>query len=235
MSTRVYVNTMNQFDYTLEGIRRSIANGEEPFTTSTDQQVWESAENLSDLGSATADWLEGKISFRPTRRTYRSVNEESVLLLPYINPLNRSGNFVSTFSQPASTPDSNPLKAMFPNQRAALSGFATYEMTKSLAAGAGKIGVRALVSRPGSKAKRCSVVVTTNTDGCTSTGNVDSPENIARKFSGVIGRRIGLQPSVIEALKGCYQISLYDEEYGNNDRLWPMIVDVAKQYQKPTN
>lgn len=217
--------------YTCEGIKRSKAAGEQPFDTTVNQAVWLACRTLGDFGNATADWLEGKIGHMPTAAWYESPNDESQLLLPYINPLNRSGSFASTHSQPAALPGNNPLNAMNEVQRATLSGFATYEMMRRLAASAGSTGLKVLVARPGSPARRSSVPITRAAgDDCTLTGNVESPEEIARSYGGYHTLVPGLHHEMICTLQESYQVDIVDMEYGNNDRLWPMLTALVSRY-----
>lgn len=199
------------------------------------QELWTKATSLREYGALTALFLEGKVGYRPTRTTYLAPNQESLALLPYINPLNRSGHFASTFSQPASTPYNNPYNAMYADQRADLSGYVSFEMKQKLAEMAGKIGVKVLISRPGSPTRVSTIPVTrSGGEEFTFTGHVESHEDIERNFDGYrsnTGDSIGLRKEMIDVLKSCYQISIYDPDYGNNDRLWPMLLEVADDYK----
>ncbi len=99
--------TEAQFLHTYESSQRIVSAGGIGFDTSVGVDVWYDAKTLLEFGEATALWLEGNIGSMPTAAYYSHPNNESMPLLPYINPLNRA--LVSNFSQPACTAALRPL------------------------------------------------------------------------------------------------------------------------------
>lgn len=193
--------------------------------------TWLEASTLSDYGAATADWLEGKIGYSPTPTFYSLPNNETLAILPFINALNRTGHFASTHSQPASSAGNDPYNAICEEQRAEVSGFASAKMTRALARAAARNSIEIVISQPGSKSRLSSVVISReNGEEHTLGANVLSPEEIAINYQYADQDRTGLNACMITALQSCYQLMLCDDEYGRNDRLWPMITTVAARF-----
>jgi hypothetical protein len=189
--------------------------------------VWLAARTLQDFGNATADWLAGRIGHMPTRSRYTHPNEESMGLMPFLNPLNRAGILVSTFSQPACLPGVMPYGGVVDVQRAAVSGFMPKTYTDVLhRLVVSCAGVELLDHPPGAPHQRSYVVVSRwkGKDG-TFTGHVESPEDIERNYGGVgsYDDIPGLHSDVIRELQACHQVDLYDVEWGRNDKLWPLM------------
>ena len=76
-----------EYPHTYEAAER----GGPEFDITKGREVWRQAKTLREYGMATAMWLEGQIGHMPTAGFYSHPNEETMALLPYINPLNRQG------------------------------------------------------------------------------------------------------------------------------------------------
>jgi hypothetical protein len=207
----------DQYPHTYEG---SVANGTDPIDLDVIQgiEVWTTALTLADFGDATAQWLEGSIGHMPTSSFYSQPNDESMELLPYLNPLNRSGRLVSTFSQPGCTADVRPFGSIMEEQRAAVSGFMDKRDVSLLEGLVKEDGEIAMVSNPPKSPSKMSDIVISRENGedITFTGNVVGSSEIAEEYR-------GLQPALIRVLQRSFQVDLYDPEWGRNDRLWPVL------------
>jgi len=216
--------------HTYEGMSNGLLVDGKPFDVRSRQHVWSAATTLADFGSATADWLEGKIGHMPTVSYYRSVNEETQGLLPYINPLNRCGEFATTFSQPAASKGNDPFGAIFAEQRAAIDGFATDRSATLLGNLAYDRGLSVILHRPPVLDTHHRVVISREDESdITYLGCMTTPREIHKRMRGIPELNLaGLKPELIEILAHCAQIAIYDEEYGNNDRLWPMLLQASR-------
>lgn len=223
-----------QFPHTYEGNLRVIQAGGFPFDTLKGTEIWYRAQTLQQLGEANALWLEGRIGHMPTCSYYSHPNDETIALLPYINPLNRSGLLVSTFSQPGCTPRDRSYGGIMDEQRAALSGFMSEDYAEELKRQAEGHGVTMLFNPAGSTQKNSFIVVSRASGNDISyTGNVLSTEDIAKQYGGSErspSDSPGLNPNMIKVLQNSCQVDLYDPEWGRNDKLWPMLQNFFAAY-----
>lgn len=93
-----------------------------------EHRIWSRADSVEALGEATADWLEGRLSYQPGG--YDEPDPETVELIPALAALNRSG-LVTIGSQPGL----GPIRGYDGHwwwQRAAVDGFASRETAERL-------------------------------------------------------------------------------------------------------
>lgn len=212
-----------KYPHTYEGNLRIVEAGGQGFDTTIGEDVWRNASTLRQFGEATALWLEGNIGHMPTTFFYTHPNEETMPLLPYLNPLNRSGLLVSKFSQPARRSTDKVYGENFGEQRATVGGFIDGSYVEPLLEATKSSQLEVLCSPPGTKDRLSFIAVSrSNLEDVTYIGNVMSSENIEGSYGG--SKRVpGLHSEMVRVLQGSHQVDIYDPEWGRNDRLWPML------------
>jgi hypothetical protein len=90
-----------------------------------DEEIWQQAKSLQDIGELTARWLEGKLSYYPLYGG--DIDPEAVPLRRVLAKFNRNG-FITEFSQPGEPMDEEGFA-----QRACVSGYADEAIAKKIA------------------------------------------------------------------------------------------------------
>jgi hypothetical protein len=189
--------------------------------------TWLEARSLGDLGICVAHRLNGQLGEMPIAAAQEPISEETARLVSLLAGLNRSGMFITVNSQPACTPDRRI--GLRPWQRAAVMGFVpSWESILRLRCLSERREVLHLkVKLPGATSEPANIPVSCNTDVTPVTwfGEILSRADIARNYGGVTGDsdRPGLDPTIIRQLQQCYQVTIIDKWWGQNDTLWPEL------------
>ena len=189
---------------------------------------WTEARTLTGFGHCVALWLEGSISHMPTRAYCASVSAETAPIVPLLARLNRSGKFITQYSQPSCTPDNTEYVGSMPLQRAALQGFVPATAIRQVCRLLISLDdVEFKVADPGSSSRRSRQLVSKKGNrNITWFGNVLSPAEIAENYGGTGASDCpGLQQAVIRALQSAYQVSFFDGKWGRNV-LWPALEEL---------
>jgi len=178
-----------------------------------DLQAWASARTLADLGELTARWLEGTIPSVPGY--IGEPDPETAELVPVLAKLNRAG-FVTTCSQPGLIED---------EQRAAVEGFASWEVAARIETAAVHADLNVIVHDPACLPRwryyygEAQTVTEVNGQRFTAFG-VQVPRRHIR--DSWIGYGI-CHRDAVNALCGAWQVTVIDPEWGHNDMLWPLL------------
>lgn len=188
-----------------------------------DQQIWQSAATLSDLGELTALWLEGRIASQPDYSPGYGPDPETEELIPVLAAANRCG-FVTTSSQPGE--DGPGYDGAHWRQRAAVEGFADDPTLQRLWAWMATVApdVKVMWSKPRRRKFDYSACVTVSErEGrhVTGFGTVLSASQIEFAYGD------DCSPAAVTALQDAWQVTIVDPEWGRNDRLWPALARFA--------
>lgn len=184
-----------------------------------DRARWITARTLADLGELVAQWLEGRIGTQPGYDAPVDVDDDLAPgLAATLAALNRAG-FVTASSQAGFAGPG--FDGAWWEQRAAVRGFAdadTLAWLRQAFAGT-RFTIRHGDPRRVWPWSRPRVPVTRRAGQVrTDFGNRMPDSDIADPWVGY-----GVcHPTVVDALRGAYQIVLFDPEYGRND-LWPLL------------
>lgn len=198
--------------------------------------AWFEATTLPELGQMVACWLERSLSGSAFHYAFPS--KEVTPLVPVLAKMNRRG-FVTWSSQPGSSPDSPAPDATSTWQRAMVSMYVGPTEATRIIMAARAHGFGLVVHRPEDlpdvqtyDEAFANVVLVSR--GFNVYGEEPDPEDlISDGFR--VGYRVvrsdirgmGLSPTGMTALLGSVQISIYDPEWGRNDRLWPFLNEIA--------
>ena len=199
-----------------------------------DRKTWATANNLTDLGELTAQWLEGRIDSQPGYYGPVDVDEdEAPGLTAALIMLNRI-RFVTDSSQAGYNPGGDDCGGDHPcddwQQRAAISGYAEDTTLAWLIDAVEGTRFQLLANERRPNYKPCpgtkGVVVTTR--GNSKTGDRESYTVFGRPLS---ARDIDAlydmcSDDARSALKGAWQVVVYDPEWGPND-LWMHLTRFA--------
>lgn len=190
----------------------------------TDRDTWFQATSLRSLGQLTADWLEGNNLYLPAYGA-TCPDPETRPLIPTLAAANRAG-YVTDCSQPGHDWTTGFDGRQW-RQLAAVSGYCDQRTAMSLyAAAAPGTGVVAHMWAPGSKRRddRFDVAATIRENWDTGEGWVNTVFGPPLSRRDVLGIYRGeLCRAAVKTLTRAWQITLYDPEYGRNDRLWPLL------------
>ncbi len=192
--------------------------------TRADRKVWATANNLTDLGELTAQWLEGRIASQPGYYGPVDVDEdEAPGLTATLTMLNRRG-FVTDSSQAGFNPCEGECFCDEWRQRAAVSGYAddaTLDWLVSAIEGT-RFQILAGERRPRFKPFP-------DASGVTVTTRDQQPYTVfgrllnARDIDDLYDR---CSSGARTALKNAWQVVVYDPEWGPND-LWQHLARFA--------
>lgn len=208
-------------------------------TNITIDNVWQSANNLHDLGELTAQWLEGSIKGNHPFG-YTQPNTETRLITPTLARINRKG-MVTWTSQPGSTPSSPWPDAIMAMQRADVAFYTSHETAMALIDQVKATHLSYIVYGPNELRQidwdTDTVVVSRefgkklswlNTEcepeqlyDVTYAGYCHTPDSLRGRFFG--------SNAIAQALVQSTQMFIYDPEWGRNDRLWPMLDEFCMQ------
>lgn len=185
--------------------------------------AWSEARTLADLGSLTADWLEGRLPGEHPNG-YDRPDEETLPLIPSLAAANTAG-FVTTNSQPGCV---ETIDGRLWEQWAWVTGLADAEALLQLCSEARKHGVLALAFRATDRFSMPPLPVTTvdgevyDPDGYAycAVGQCLDPEGVAFEWE-------GCHPAAVAAAVDAWQVTLVDPEMGRGDRLWTVLDAVS--------
>jgi hypothetical protein len=181
---------------------------------------WRYAATFGDLCDLTARWIEGDI---PEQPGYHGPSDiEDPAMVPVLATLNRAG-FMTTGSQ-AGGEGAGEGGAWW-QQRAAVEGFATPEMTTALILAADDAGLTIIVrdrtSLPRWRYRYDRSVTVTEVNGRHFTAfGVHVPRRHIRDDWLGYGR---CHPGAVKALCDSWQVTLIDPEWGRADLLWETL------------
>jgi hypothetical protein len=193
----------------------------------SDRRLWESATTLPELGELVARWLEGDIASQPGYMPNCGPDPETTDLVPVLARCNRAG-FVTNGSQPGD-PDGPGYDGATWGQRAAVEGFADEATAKWILAAA---EVRDLIVflRPPWTLRDILCYPRVYLWG----ERLDPGEPVTRcagRIHTSFGRRIPVgdltygecSPQMRRVLRGSWQVTVVDPEWGRNDLLWETL------------
>lgn len=215
---------------TLDGLVVREEHGDRPLTPAervqyrADADTWFRASILSDLGRLTADWLQGRNLYLPAYAA-TCPDPETRELIPALAAANRAG-YVTNSSQPGHDPETG-FDGWQWQQLAAVSGFCDEHTAATLLAMTEHTtGLVAYTWPPGSKRRSDlhDVPATIRQDPASGdiwVNTVFGPPLSRREVRSIY--RGDLPRPAIKALQGAWQVTLFDPDYGRNDRLWPLL------------
>ncbi|MGQ0431519.1 MAG: DUF6919 domain-containing protein [Microthrixaceae bacterium] len=171
--------------------------------------LWQEARGLADLGELTARWLDGGIAYHPGNLG-PGPDPETMALVPVLVRANRAG-FVTDFSQPGEIEDGW-------SQRACVSGFCDEVLADRVEGGILGTDLVAQIWLPGTSDESLRMIPVTIDHGEAHTwaGGALDPE-ISRVFGDEV------PADALVALRGAYQMTLFDPRWGRNDLLWNVL------------
>src|SRR6266496_1196578 len=179
---------------------------------------WYLARTLQDLGVCTQEWLEGRLEAMHGNPPYGNVHAESRRFLPYLAPGNRHGTLITIQSQPGCLPGNRSWGGMVDTQRAAVQGFVPEYMLRPVFGLSRKrpwLSVRARKPRPRSENYTFPVSKQRGRE-VTWFGHTMGVTELAWRYG-------QLHPDLLIELLQTWQVLLVDQEWGRNDKLWPML------------
>lgn len=197
--------------------------------TAAGDEAWKKAADLRDLGTLTADWLEGRNSFHPGYED--GPDGETGPLVETLVALNRAG-FVTDSSQPGHGPVEGYDGRMW-LQRAYVAGFADLDTAASLeTAFAGNQDLIFWVNAPGPAPRAPRIdrhffpVTLRERDDTAETGLYDintcaglgpSRTDLKYLYRPVIGR------AAYEQLREAWYVTIAEAKYSADGTLWPLL------------
>jgi hypothetical protein len=191
--------------------------------TQANRDVWRTARTLGELGELIAQWLEGRLDWSPWQR---KPDPETGEITAALAALNRMG-FATTHSQPGGGPDEGGWA-----QRAAVSGFATWELAELFEAATCMTDIviatfETLIHVP------CSIPITIWPEEVAS-----DPDRIgvspAYTWEGggaggieTLEAYEELHPEMVDVLARSAHVVLIDPSWGRKDLLWRVLEEVT--------
>jgi hypothetical protein len=185
-----------------------------------DDRPWEPVNSLADLGAFCAQWLLGEIRSQPAYAQGFGPDPETVPYLEELAAVNRAG-FYTTSSQPGLA-DSGMGTGWW-TQQAEVQGFADDDMRDRLELAARARGLHFFAHRAQAKPD-CPKVTIDYGGGPVQTRGVW----LSKRY--INGTYRTASPEVRAALINAWQVTIIDPGHGN-DRLWPLLAEVAAQGQ----
>lgn len=177
-------------------------------------ELWIQAITLSELGEATARWIEGKVSYHPCYRT--DIDHETNRLSEQLTFLNRNG-LVTTFSQPAEPLDDDGF-----SQRACVDGYATEEVARRIGALGLYTELLVLIYPPGVE-DGYQIPITIDEfrpfTWCGRTWGYEELECFEEECSAL----------AIDALKSAWKVVVIDLQWGRESYLWDHLQKALSQ------
>lgn len=224
----------------LDGVIVREETGDRPLTPAEraryrdDAEAWWQAATLRELGLLTADWLEGRNLYLPAYGA-TCPDPETRELIPTLAAANRAG-YVTYCSQPGHDPHTG-FDGWQWQQLAAVCGFCDEHTAASLYAAVTRdTGIVAYTWPPGEKRRSDLFDVPATIRQHPATGDVwvntvFGPPLSRRDLRGIY--RGDLPRPAIKTLQRSWQVTLFDPEYGRNDRLWPLLDQWAARVTNP--
>jgi hypothetical protein len=169
---------------------------------------WHQAATLADLGELTAQWLTGAIGYLPGYFG-GSPDAETDGLTHLLAAVNRAG-FVTNFSQPGDV-DGDWV------QRAAVSGFCSAATAQRLQEAALDTDLVVIASDPIYRAYSQIPVTREGQRENTWIGAGADDDELDDTYEQEVGS------AALAALKGAWQLDIFDSAWGRNDVLWPWL------------
>lgn len=196
-----------------------------------ERKMWATASTLVQLGYLMADWLEGRIPSQPGYPGRQGPAQETLGLIRTLAALNRAG-FVTKASQPAHGPiESDP--GLWFRQRAAVEGWCDEATLEDLRTVFRRIPeVRVIANKVADDADLATEIPVTDV-----TVHEELPEDgwgsycwfgdtLSYRQLGETWREVGVD--MFEVLTESWHVAIVDTEWGNNDRLWPILSQYAQ-------
>jgi hypothetical protein len=205
-----------------------------------DRDDWWNATSIAQMGRLTADWLEGRRYFLPGYAAAGPAAETRDLTA-HLAAYNRAG-FLTISSQPGHGPREGYDGRMW-LQRAYVSGYTDVDTIHSLGAALAEhhdditlwcLPVRQGPRKPELDRDYFPVTLRENDDTAT-TGDYDvnTVAGLTPNRRHVKGLYRGdLNPAAIKMLQGAWHVTISDNGYHQDDRLWTVLADWAKQRQE---
>ncbi|MEU5496152.1 DUF6919 domain-containing protein [Streptomyces griseofuscus] len=188
-----------------------------------DRRRWAAAQTLPELADLMALWLEGELSMWPGYAD--GAAEETAALIPALAAANRAG-FLTDASQPGC--EGPGFDGLHWQQRAAVTGLVADERLLTRIRRAGEAaGLLVLISHPRLLPQGRGVVCTVRGgQPYTVFGEYLPPRDLRHIWPGI-------SSLAADALCDAWQLALIDPEIGRNDRLWPLLDEVAATEPTP--
>ena len=185
-------------------------------------RLWRDTTGLADLGELTARWLTGELATVPGY--FGTPAEETMPIAGALAAFNRAG-FVTENSQPGLLPDADGTGRVW-RQRAFVIGFVADAAAAERLTALRKLGLGVVLIGPGERGRSHVPVTEYAVAGgwagncVTAVGAEMSPRDLHAMYDGVVG------PQAATALRQAWQVTVYDPEWGRNDRLWTALVEI---------